>query len=181
MPLVASQGLRPSRRLPASRRIVAEPNPLLADRAWLERRYRQDRATVAAIAAESGADPSTVHRALLRHGIALRGVSERRSLGQLSDATIKATVARSETTVDAARALGVDLSTLVQRLARMGLHAWPGGTEGADEMAAAYAAGASIGAIAAAHGCSTRTVRRRLAAAGVDMRPVGRPASESAR
>lgn len=157
---------------------MAEANTRLADRAWLERRYHHDGATVAAIAVEAGADPSSVWRWLERHGIALRDASPgRRTLAHLSDATIKAAVDRAEHDTAAAEALGVDLATLTERLARMGLRPWPGGSEGAKEMAAEYRAGAGIAAIAEARGLSVRTVRRRLGAAGVEMRPRGRPAS----
>ena len=150
-------------------------NTKLSDKAWLERRYRYDAATVATIAAEAGVNVSTVHRALARHGITLRGPLGRRTLVDVSNRTVRATVRKAETLTDAARALGVDLETLRARLARMGDRPWPGGKEGAEEMSADYAAGLSLVAIAEAQGVSTRTVRRRLAAAGVDMRSRGRP------
>lgn len=149
--------------------------PTLADRAWLERRYSTDRAKVADIAAEAGVDPSTVHRALQRHGIAPRGATGRRSLADVSDRAVRRELRHHHTLGEAASALSVDPVTLAERLARMGMRPWYGGVEGADEMAAEYAAGASLVAIAKSRGLSTRTVRRRLAAVGADMRPRGRP------
>ncbi len=159
---------------------MAKANARLADREWLVRRYRHDEAPVATIAAEAGADASSVHRWLTRHGIELRGAAGRRTLAHLGDKTVKDAVRKGATLSDASQALGVDVRTLTDRLARMGMHAHVGGTEGADEMAEQYAGGASLDEIADQHGVSRRTVQRRLAAAGTEMRPAGRPTQRSA-
>ena len=132
---------------------------------------------MADIAAEAGCDVATVHRALTRHGIERRGPVGRRSLAGIKDRTVRAEVRRAATATDAARALGVDLATLTERQARMGDRPWYGGAEGADEMAVGYRAGVSLAELAQVHGVSTRTVRRRLAAVGVEMRPAGHPKS----
>lgn len=59
--------------------------PQLDDRAWLRRRYIDEQATIADIAAEIGVGTSTVHRALISHRIPRRRAGTRRAHPLLSD------------------------------------------------------------------------------------------------
>lgn len=156
---------------------MAEPNCVLSERAWLEQRYRWDRAPVATIAAEAGCDVVTVYRWLARHAIAPRGPAGRASLEGVSDAGVAKAVRRADTMTQAAAAMGVDLGTLRARLQAMGrLHRPdPGGL--AAVIGERYRAGASREELAATYGVSVQTIRRRLLAAGVTPRRRGRPKS----
>jgi len=55
----------------------------LADRAWLERRYHAEKQSALDIAREIGCDKLMVYRALDKHGITKRTLSEARQLAQL--------------------------------------------------------------------------------------------------
>jgi len=152
---------------------VTRANEILADRAWLYQRYVIDGDPVTAIAEDAGSDPSSVHRWLARHGIALRG---RGSLAGVSNRTVRSTVRRSPSMRDAARLLGVDARTVVERLCAIGdrPHADPDGR--ATTIAERYDSGATLAELAEEYAMSVRTVRRRVLAAGRTLRPAGRPA-----
>lgn len=144
--------------------------PLLADRGWLVRRYQTERRPVAAIAEEARVDPSTVWRALRRHGIELRG---RVGTLRLSDESVRQALVSHPSVAAAARTLGVAPGSLYDRARLLGF----GRVErcGPADLAERYAAGRSAAALAADVGVSVRTVRRWLAFRGVGLRPPGRP------
>lgn len=144
----------------------------LDDRRWLRSQYQTHRRPVGEIAAECGVDPSTVWRALRRHGIELRGPAGRR---HVTDDQIHGALAEAPSIRDAARCLGLHPDSLYDRARRAGLlPTWP---VGPDDIADRYQAGASVAALADAEGVSPRTVRRWLRSRGATMRPAGRPYS----
>lgn len=154
---------------------------MTGDRAgWLHRRYTLDRATVADMAAEAGVDPSTIHRWLRAAGEPLRGAAGRRNLTGVSRTQLRRVLREAPTLRAAAGRLGVDEHTLRERARADGLlggRAIPDVVD-VDALAATYAAGVSLAALAGASGVSVRTVRRWLVEAGVAMRPAGRPRPE---
>lgn len=147
-------------------------NASLVDRKWLMRRYLIDRWVVAAIAAEAGCDPSTVHRALQRHGIPLRGPAGRQRWdGILTPSVLRAAAEKGQTHVDVAHRFGAPPRLVHDHMLRLGLLAAPGDAE----LARRYEAGEPLTVLALVTGQSVRTVARRLRGSGVTLRPVGRP------
>lgn len=141
------------------------------NRRWLRTQYQTRRRPVAEIAAECQVDPSTVWRALRRHGIELRGPAGRR---QVTDAQVTDALRQAPSIRDAARRLGMHPDSLYDRARRAGI--LPTTPIGPDDIAERYQAGESVAALAESEGVASRTVRRWLASRGVAMRPVGRPA-----
>jgi transposase-like protein len=150
--------------------VTRPPNPLLADRAWLHRRYVEEAVPVSEIAAEAGVDPSTVHLWLQRHEI------PRRHAHELDDARLRRLLARHPMK-EVARRLGVDTATIYDRLYRaqerhVELLASPA------QLRAWYVRyGWPLARVAAKLGVSRRTATRQLLAAGVEIRGPGRPRS----
>jgi hypothetical protein len=146
----------------------ANANPKLQNAKWLRTRYVDRRMTVAAIAAEAGADPSRVHVALRRHGIPPRGPADR-DMRPMTRADIKRAYKGAESKAAAARSLGVHPDKLRNAELRLGTVAHPL----TDEAARLYETGLSIPDVAKALEVSPRTVSRILPPA--IRRPRGRP------
>lgn len=151
------------------------PVPSLDDRGWLHRRYAVDLAPVADIAAEASRDPSSVYRALARHGIAPRGPAGRASHDVDRD-ELAERIAHGQTLASIAADYGCDPAVIYDRRVRWGLVE-------PRELGASPAQlrmwydryGWSVRRVADRLGVTPRTARRRLMAAGVQLRPPGRP------
>lgn len=149
----------------------------LDDPIWLRRQYVDLARPVSDIAVDVGRDPANVYRALHRHGIELRGHPDRRDdwATTLTKRRLTALWARHETINGVAGELGCDHGTAREWLIRRGVIDVV--VDGAAELRQLYEAdGQSIGQIAAQLGVSPRTVRRRLIAARIPLRPRGRRA-----
>lgn len=147
--------------------------PLLADRDWLHRRYTVERTPVATIADEAGTDASNVYRALARHDIPRRHAH--RALDDDRD-EITSRVLAGDTITGIAADYDVDPAIVYDRC-----YAW--GLRDVSELGASPAQlrhwytglGWPLRRVADKLGVTPRTARRRLMAAGVELRPVGRP------
>lgn len=145
----------------------------LGGKRWLRRRYLTERAPVAAIAAEAGVNPSTVHRWLTACEIPRRGQHDRRRWDDvLTDQRLRAAAKRGWTHVDVAYETGAPIRVVQDRWRRLGLD--PDAIGNLD-MRRRYEAGETLASLAAASGCSQRTVARRIRDAGGRLRPAGRP------
>lgn len=144
-------------------------HPLLSDRDWLWTRYVDQQMPVADIAAEAGADLSTVHLWLQRHDVPAR----RHEIGR---ADVERRLRRRQTVPEIARAYGVDPAVVHDRLYRWGLATPASAVEyDLDQLREWYEGrGWSIRRIAAEIGLSPRTATRVLLAAGARIRPPGR-------
>ena len=144
----------------------------LTDAAWLRRRYVDDGATVAEIAAETGRRPNSVHKALRRAGVPARGGR------RVSRRAVERRLEKGDSLRAIARALDVDVGVVRDRAARWGLYQpEPANPALAGEAVRLYVQeGWPLGRIAAEVGRSKRTVTRMLLAGGVTLRPRGRSA-----
>ena len=163
--------------------------PELADGGWLKAEYETAGRSTVGIAAELGCHPSTVAKALARHGIPARPNGQRRPDKLADGGWLKAeyeTGGRS--TVGIAAELGCHPSTVSDALrehgipARYGIPTWSGGQPRSPELAdggwlkAEYETGGrTTTAIAAELGCSPSTVARALARHGIPPRPASPP------
>lgn len=151
----------------------------MIDQAWLRTRYEHDRAPVAAIAAEAGVDPSTIHRALRGAGIAPRGKAGARAVRTLDREWLVARRGEGATWAAIARDVGMDHSSVLWQAAGYGLYdLGDGDQEGyrrAVLAAEKYRRGQSLEQVAAAMGVDRRTVTRWLRALGVEIRRPGHP------
>lgn len=143
----------------------------------LRRRYLDDGAPVAEIAAEIGRDPAAIYRALRRDGIPLRGHPDRRDWSEiLTYEYLDECQSAGMGTGDIAQAVDADWSTVAEWEARHGL------SDRVDEQDRALVRrwyveeGCSIAEVARRAMIGTRTARRWLLEAGVTLRPRGRPA-----
>jgi DNA-binding CsgD family transcriptional regulator len=145
------------------------PAAIPHDADWLRRRYLDDRATVAEIAAGAGASEATIYGWLARYDIPARGRGDGTDWSTaLTPAYLAARTASGLTPVEIAREAGCDAQSVRDRL-RMA-------ADMADtDLIAEYMAGRSLAEIAAERDLSRRTVTRRLHASGVVIRPTGRP------
>ena len=148
----------------------------MSDVDWLRRRYIDDQAPVSEIAAEAGVHPATVHRWIAAAGIDRRGPVGQSDTSLLTRRRLAAWVRQGWSTRRIAAETGLAPTTVAEHLARHGLRTSETSID-VDEAAALYRAGMSLPAVAERVGCHPRTVRRHLLAAGVEMRPRGRPAS----
>lgn len=145
-------------------------SPQLSDADWLRRRYETDRAPIEAIAAEAEADLSQVHRWLRRHGIPPRYAHA------IDRGDLERRLAAGQPIAAIAEAYGVDDAVVRDRMYTWGLAAVE--IEGATpaQLRLWYDRYRwPVSKIAERLGASTRTARRRLLAAGVTLRPRGRP------
>lgn len=164
----AASRLEPDRRAPFP---VGSDPPLTADAGWLAARYLTDRATVAAIAAEAGCSNSAVWLALRRHHIRLRGVAGRQAWGDTLTYEFLA-ARRAGGHKEVGREVGCHSATVREWRAYHGLLDVDAPL---DRLAGWYADGVSIDEVARRAGVGQRTARRYLLAAGVQLRPPGRP------
>jgi hypothetical protein len=163
-------------------------NPGLTDAAWLRRRYVDDGAWLAEIAADVGGSRTAVGRALAAAGIAARRRGPRAKLDP-STVTDAVPLVERHGLTGAARHLGVPARTLDTTAVRLGLgeefaaasrrhqqgrhHAvWPPVLLDRGEHAREYAA-KSIRQIAREQGASGTTVARALRLHGPSRRPPG--------
>jgi AcrR family transcriptional regulator len=149
----------------------------VADADWLRRRYLDDQATVADIAAEAGVDPATVHRALRRHDIPLRGPAGRRQWGDVLTAEFLG-ARKAAPATEIAEELGCSPSVVQEHRAMHGLLDLPDGLDwrAAQRLKRLYERDClSVVQVGEAIGVSKRTARRYLLAAGVTLRARGRP------
>jgi predicted DNA-binding protein YlxM (UPF0122 family) len=144
-------------------------NELLADAAWLRRRYEDDGATVAEIATEAGADASTVHLWLQRHEIPRRS-------HEIDEAELRRLVARRKTVAEIAEHYDVDRGVIYDRLYRLGLRrvSTVNDRDAAQLRDWYERQGWSLARIAEELGISRRAVTRMMLAAGIEVRRAGR-------
>ena len=155
---------------------MAPAHPKLADRRWLEQRYLADGATVEAIAEEAGAERSTVYRALWYHAIDRRGhLNVEAWSSRLTPDVLAPMLEAGKRPSEIAWELGCSPQTLLNALARHQL--LPTDPREDQQLRQWYEAeGLSVEQIAVRLRRGPQATRRRLRAAGVQMRPAGRPA-----
>lgn len=153
----------------------------MIDETWLRARYEQDRAPIAAIAAEAGVDPSTIHRALRAAGVAKRGKTGARAVHTLDREWVVTRRGEGASWGAIAREAGIDRSSVLWQAAGYGLYDLGGGDEALYRRAVCaaekYRSGQSLVQVAAAIGVDRRTVTRWLRALGVEIRSQGHPRS----
>lgn len=143
------------------------------DPEWLRRRYLDEGAEASAIATELGVDVSTVHRALRRHNIPAVGGPWRQIL---SPERLRRDLDAGLSLTAIAKVAGCDRATVRYWLARHKLLRRPPASEVRTLRRWYERDGLTIGQVADRLGVNRKTATRRLLAAGVTLRPRGRPA-----
>lgn len=143
------------------------------DPGWLRRRYVEEGADAGAIAGELGVDVSTVHRALRRHNIPAVGGA----WGQLlSPERLRRHLDAGLSLTAIAKDTGCDRATVRYWLARHELLEPPPASEVRRLRGWYERDGLTVGQVAERLGVNRTTATRRLLAAGITLRPRGRPA-----
>lgn len=144
---------------------------------WLRRRYVQEQAPIAAIAAERGVDVSTVHRALRQALIPPRGAAGRIQWGKvLTHEFLQRKLAASTPIRSIAEEIGCDPVVVRRWLLRHRLTEPVLTVEQRKTLRRMYhSEDLSVAEIARRLQIGTVTARAQLVAAGLVIRPRGRP------
>jgi transposase-like protein len=148
----------------------------LIDPTWLRRRYLEDRAPVATIAAEAGVAEPTVYKAIAAAGIPHRGKAGSRPHVILTHAWLAAQVQAGRVPQAIADQIGVKRDAVVWQLAKhqlLDVSSEPRAARAAE----LYGGGDSLAQVSAKVGVGRKTVTIWLMALGVKIRRRGRRSS----